>query len=78
MRGCPLAVELADHHGAVAAVVDDAGLEIVGAEIDEAADRTRLSPTIGGDDELVEPVLRRHDIAIGGKMRRSALLAASV
>ena len=41
------AVELAQHDGAAAAVVDDARLDVVGAEVDERADRA----------------LRAHDLA---------------
>ena len=63
------AVDLAHHHGAVAAVVNHPGLEVVGAEVDERADRA-----LGADDlrdrELVEPVLRRHHVAAGGEVRQ--------
>jgi hypothetical protein len=52
---------ISPHHGAVGRVVNHAGLQVVGAEVDERADRA-----LGADDlrdrELVEPVLRRHDV----------------
>ena len=61
-------VDLADDHRAVAAVVNHAGLQVVGAEVDERAHRP-----LGADDlrdgELVEPVLRRHHVAVGGEVR---------
>ena len=72
MRGVCAAVELADHHRAVAAIVHDARLQIVGAEIDEAADRALLADDIG-DDQLVQPVLRRDHDAVIGKMRQQRL-----
>ena len=42
-RARPFAGEFADHDGPLAAVVDEAGLQIVGAEIDEAADGALLA-----------------------------------
>ena len=57
----------ADHHGAAAAVEDHAGLEVVGAEVDERADGARLADDVG-DGQLVEPVLRRDHAAGGGQM----------
>ena len=44
-RGVIAAVELTQHHRTAAAVVDDARLDVVGAEVDERADRA-LRPTI--------------------------------
>ena len=61
------AIDLAHHDGATPAVVDDAGLEVVGAEIDEAADRACRADPIR-DHELVEPVLRRDHAAVLGEM----------
>ena len=57
-----LPVELAHHDRAAAAVVDDARLEVVGAEVDERADRALLAGDLG-DGQLVQAVLRRDDAA---------------
>ena len=59
-------VDLADDHRAAAAVVNHPRLEVVGAEVDERADRARGADDLR-DGELVEPVLRRHDAAAGGR-----------
>ena len=56
-------VDLAQDHGAAPAVGDDARLEVIGAEIDETADRA-LGPDRGRDDGLVQPVLGRDDEAV--------------
>ena len=63
------AVDLADHHGAVAGVVNHARLQVVGAEVDERADRALGADDLG-DRELVEAVLRRHHVAAGGEVRK--------
>ncbi len=63
------AVELADHDRAAAAVHDDPRALVVGAEVDEAADRP-LGPDDAGDDPLVEPVLDRDDRTLWCEMGR--------
>ena len=50
---------------------------IVGAEIDEGADRPRARRRSRGDRQLVEPVLQRDDIAVGGQDGRQTLPAAA-
>ena len=45
----------------------DARLHVVGAEIDEGADRPGDADGLG-DRQLVEPVLQRYDVAVGGQM----------
>ena len=63
------AVEFADHDCAMATVVHDARFKVIGAEIDETADCALLAHNFA-DDEFVETVLRRHDIAVVGKVRK--------
>ena len=53
---------------AAVAEEDAAGLEPVGAEIDEAADAA-LGTDFLGDDDLVQPVLRGQNGAVLGEMR---------
>ncbi len=67
-----LAVEFADDDRAVTAIVHHARLQIVGAEIDEAADDMLLADNVG-DDVLIEAVLGRDDVAVSGEMRLAAL-----
>ena len=72
------AIDLADDDGAAAAEMDNARLDIVGAEIDEAADRPLVADD-PGDDELIEAVLGGNDVAVVGEMwRQSARRLASV
>ena len=74
-RGAPVicAVQLADHHGAAAAVMHHAGLQVVRAEIDEAAQHLRPAGMCLGDDQRIEPVLGRDDEAVRGEVGREGL-----
>ena len=61
------AVELAHDHGTPTTVQDDARAVVVGAEIDEAADRARRPDDLG-DHPLVQPVLGRDHYAVRREM----------
>src|SRR5262249_50575043 len=61
------AVDLADDDRAAPAVVNDARLEIVRAEVDECADRSLRAYNIR-DRELVEAILRRDDTPVHAQM----------
>src|SRR5207237_4201626 len=60
-------VDLADHDGAATGVFDEAGLEVIRAEVDEAADRARIADD-PFDDQLVEAVLCGDDVAVGAEV----------
>src|SRR5438270_12438748 len=68
----PCSIELTDDDCAVAAVVNDAGLKIIGAEIDEAADRASFAHDFA-DHELVKPVLRRNHVTLRSKMGKQRI-----
>ncbi len=64
---CRLAIEFPDHDRAAPAVVHHARRQVIGTEIDEAADHP-LDADDGRDDLFVEAVLRRNDVTVGGEM----------
>ena len=62
-------VDLAEHDRAPPGVLDHTWLQVVRAEVDEAAHRARLADD-RLDDQLVQTVLRGDDVAVGAEVRR--------
>ena len=71
IRACRRARQLAEDDGAAAAVEDAPGFQVVGAKVDEGADGVLLADDIG-DQQFVEAILDRDDIAVGGQVRGEA------
>src|SRR6185437_11547085 len=65
-------IDLAEHGGAASAVLNNAGREVVRAEIDETADGP-LRTNDFGYIQLVEPILHRDDVPAGSEVRRDRL-----
>lgn len=63
------AVDLSDDHGAAAAVVNDPGLEVVGAEVDERANGPRVADDLR-HRQLVQAVLGGDHGAVVGEVRQ--------